>query len=204
MARSHRQQLVHPEVIRRATVVETSDITAGMRRIVLHGPELVAFEKDGFAFPALCSAGFDDFVRLFFPTESGEVVLPEQRARTVEWPRDPKPVTRNYTVRKFDPSAAELTLDFVTHETGIASTWGAPLPAWRHYRSPRTCSFGVRSRRCGLGTRRRRRNRDTRHRTLARRDACRSGRSRSRRSNFRRPHSRLAQRGFGLAHPGQP
>ncbi|GAB7518292.1 SIP domain-containing protein [Rhodococcus sp. no. 34] len=124
MARSHRQQLVHPEVIRRATVVETSDIDAGMRRIVLRGPELVAFEKDGFEFPALCSSGFDDFVRLFFPTESGEVVLPQQRARTVEWPRDPKPVTRNYTVRKFDPKAAELTLDFVTHETGIASTWG--------------------------------------------------------------------------------
>ncbi|MFE5704998.1 SIP domain-containing protein [Rhodococcus koreensis] len=124
MARSHRQQLVQPEVIRRATVVDTFDVTTGMRRVVLSGEELAAFERDGFAFPPLRSAGFDDFVRLFFPTESGEVVLPHQRERSVEWPREPKPVTRNYTVRRFDPDTAELTLDFVTHDTGVASTWG--------------------------------------------------------------------------------
>ncbi|MFD6895508.1 SIP domain-containing protein [Rhodococcus sp. NPDC060086] len=124
MARSYRKQLVHPEVIRRATVLGTSDITAGMRRIVLGGPELSAFTRDGFDFPPLRSPGFDDFVRLFFPTESGEVVLPRQRERSVEWPRDPKPVTRNYTVRRHDPDSGELAIDFVTHETGIASSWG--------------------------------------------------------------------------------
>ncbi|WP_143537944.1 MULTISPECIES: siderophore-interacting protein [unclassified Rhodococcus (in: high G+C Gram-positive bacteria)] len=125
MARSHRLQVVFPEVLRTATVMETCEVTPGMRRIVLGGPQLREFSRDGHRFPALRSEGFDDFVRLFFPAESnGTVVLPTQHERTVEWPRDPRPVTRNYTVRRFDPERAQVTLDFVTHDTGIASTWG--------------------------------------------------------------------------------
>nr|WP_314142925.1 siderophore-interacting protein [uncultured Rhodococcus sp.] len=125
MARSHRLQVVFPEVIRTATVIDTQQLSSGMRRIVLGGPQLREFTRDGFEFPALRSEGFDDFVRLFFPLDDiGTMALPVQHERTVEWPRDPRPVTRNYTVRSVDTDKAELTLDFVTHDTGIASTWG--------------------------------------------------------------------------------
>ena len=125
MARSHRLQVVFPEVIRTATVIDTQQLSSGMRRIVLGGPQLREFTRDGFEFPALRSEGFDDFVRLFFPLDDiGTMALPVQHERTVEWPRDPRPVTRNYTVRSVDTDSAELTLDFVTHDTGIASTWG--------------------------------------------------------------------------------
>ncbi|MDJ0469606.1 siderophore-interacting protein [Rhodococcoides fascians] len=125
MARSHRLQVVFPEVLRTATVIETRQLGSGMRRIVLGGPQLREFSRGDYRFPALRSEGFDDFVRLFFPAETdGTVVLPTQHERTVEWPRDPRPVTRNYTVRSVDPETAQVTLDFVTHDTGIASTWG--------------------------------------------------------------------------------
>ncbi|MEU3474527.1 siderophore-interacting protein [Rhodococcus sp. NPDC006774] len=125
MARSHRLQVVFPEVLRTATVIETRQLSPGMRRIVLGGPQLREFSRDGYRFPALRSEGFDDFVRLFFPLDdNGTMALPVQHERTVEWRRDPRPVTRNYTVRSVDTGNAELTLDFVTHDTGIASTWG--------------------------------------------------------------------------------
>ncbi|WP_415975568.1 SIP domain-containing protein [Rhodococcus sp. 077-4] len=125
MARSHRRQVVFPEVIRSATVIDTQQLSSGMRRIVLGGPQLREFSRDGFDFPALRSEGFDDFVRLFFPVDdNGTMALPVQRERTVKWPQDPRPVTRNYTVRSIDSETAQLTVDFVTHATGIASTWG--------------------------------------------------------------------------------
>ena len=125
MARSHRLQVVFPEVIRTATVVDTQQLSSGMRRIVLGGPQMREFSRDGFDFPPLRSEGFDDFVRLFFPLDdNGTMALPVQHERTVEWPREPRPLTRNYTVRSVDADSAQLTLDFVTHDTGIASTWG--------------------------------------------------------------------------------
>lgn len=125
MARSRRPQVVFPEVIRTATVTDTRQLGPGMRRIVLRGEELRAFERGGFRFPAFRSEGFDDFVRLFFPVDdAGTVLLPIQHERTVEWPQDPRPVSRNYTVRRFDEHTAELVLDFASHDTGVASTWG--------------------------------------------------------------------------------
>ncbi|QIH99934.1 siderophore-interacting protein [Rhodococcoides fascians A21d2] len=125
MARSHRLQVVFPEVMRTATVLDTQQLSSGMRRIVLGGPQLREFSRDGFDFPALRSEGFDDFVRLFFPLDdNGTMALPVQHERTVEWPREPRPLTRNYTVRSVDAETALLTLYFVTHDTEIASTWG--------------------------------------------------------------------------------
>lgn len=40
----------------------------------------------------------------------------------LDWPR-PLPPTRRYTIRRYDPGALELDLDFVLHEGGLASTW---------------------------------------------------------------------------------
>lgn len=83
MARSHRLQVVFTEVIRTATVIDTQQLSSGMRRIVLGGPQLREFARDGFDFPALRSEGFDDFVRLFFPLDdNGTMAIPVQHERT--------------------------------------------------------------------------------------------------------------------------
>ncbi len=96
---------VRHEIRRRLlSVVRVEQITPRMRRIVLGGEAL-----DGFA-----SAAADDHVKLFFPPP-GEVarVFPEDG-----------PV-RDYTPRRFDPVARELTLEFVLHGDGPASSWAA-------------------------------------------------------------------------------
>ncbi len=96
---------VRHEVRRRLLQVRrVEQLTPRMRRIVLGGDAL-----DGFA-----SAAADDHVKLFFPP-----------------PGDTRPVfpddgpVRDYTPRRFDPAAGELTLEFVLHGDGPASSWAA-------------------------------------------------------------------------------
>ena len=73
--------------------------TPRLRRIVLAGPELEGFT----------SAAADDHVKLFFPGPSA----------------DARPAMRDYTPRRYDAAAGELTIEFVLHETGPASDWAA-------------------------------------------------------------------------------
>ena len=40
----------------------------------------------------------------------------------LRWPR-PMPVSREYTVRRYDPVAGELDVDVVVHAGGVASDW---------------------------------------------------------------------------------
>ena len=96
---------VRHEVRRRLLqVLRVEQLTPRMRRIVLGGEAL-----DGFA-----SAAADDHVKLFFPS-----------------PGDTRPVfpddgpVRDYTPRRFDPVAGELTLEFVLHGDGPAASWAA-------------------------------------------------------------------------------
>ncbi len=85
-------------------VVRVEQPTPRMRRIVLGGDAL-----DGFT-----SAAADDHVKLFFPAPGNlAAVFP-----------DGGPV-RDYTPRRFDPVARELTLEFVLHGDGPASSWAA-------------------------------------------------------------------------------
>lgn len=125
MSRTHRLQTVNPEVLRKVRVQRVEDINAGMRRVVFGGPQMGSFTVGDFTFPAFQSEGFDDFVRFFFPYPGqDEVVLPTQRAKTLDWPRQPKPLSRNYTVRHFDRERGEFSVDFCRHVAGVASTWG--------------------------------------------------------------------------------
>lgn len=113
--------------LRRVSVSRVEDITPALRRIVFTGDELGAFTRDGMELPAFTSTGFDDSIKLFFPYPGeDEPVLPVQKHGTIEIPKDPRPIGKDYTVRAFDESTTgrpELTVDFVKHGVGVATNW---------------------------------------------------------------------------------
>ena len=102
--------------IRRLRVVRVEDITPRLRRIVLTGEDL-----DGFPFREFAPS---DKVKLLFPEPStGLLPMPESTEKGLRWPGGRKPETRSYTVRGFDPEKAELLIEFVLHDHGIAGSW---------------------------------------------------------------------------------
>ncbi|WEK60951.1 MAG: siderophore-interacting protein [Candidatus Microbacterium colombiense] len=124
MARSIRPSVIEPITLRELSVIDAFDISGSMRRIVLGGPQLAGFHDGEHELPPLVTEGFDDEIKVFFADPlTGELHLPVQRDRVIEWPRDPRPVARTYTVRSFDAELGRLELDFVLHGTGVASTW---------------------------------------------------------------------------------
>lgn len=83
------------------TVQRVQPLTPRMLRIVFGGEELRSFQWSG---PA-------SHIKLILGPTSAD---PEVRA-----------LSRTYTPRHFDASAGELTVDFVLHGEGPASTWAA-------------------------------------------------------------------------------
>jgi NADPH-dependent ferric siderophore reductase len=71
-----------------------------MVRVVLTGEQLEGFT----------SLGFDDHVKLIFPNGEGGTTQPEMR---------------DFTPRRFDPTAGELWIDFFLHDAGPATSWAA-------------------------------------------------------------------------------
>jgi NADPH-dependent ferric siderophore reductase len=70
-----------------------------MVRIVLSGEELRGFT----------SLGFDDHIKVFFPSNGGALA----------------PAMRDFTPRRFDAEESELWIDFFLHEAGPAAAWAA-------------------------------------------------------------------------------
>ena len=111
--------------LREVEVIRVTDPTPGMRRITLAGEQLRAFTStSGFAQPAFESTGFDDDIRLVF-AYPGQLhpVLPVQKEKSLDVPRDPRPLSRIYTVRRWNASTGELDIDFVKHGVGVGTTW---------------------------------------------------------------------------------
>ncbi|MFN3302169.1 MAG: siderophore-interacting protein [Roseateles sp.] len=107
----------HPLRARMLQVLRVDDLSPRLRRITLGGPEL-----EGFTSPMP-----DDHVKLLFPAP-GEArpVLPTFGANGVSFPDGAtRPAARDYTPRAFDLQRHTLTLDFVLHGDGPASTWAA-------------------------------------------------------------------------------
>lgn len=80
-----------------ATVKYRQTITPSMIRIVLEGGDLHRFESTGRP---------DEFVWLTFPAADNE-----------------EGIGRYYTVRRWNPLLREMTIDFVLHQTGVATNW---------------------------------------------------------------------------------
>jgi len=97
---------VRHELRRRSLTIESvTDITPGMRRIVLKGEDLADFT----------SLAPDDHIKIIVPGADGA----EER--------------RDYTPRRYDNAARILTIDFALHEAGPVTQWaidarvGTPL-----------------------------------------------------------------------------
>ncbi|MFE6778620.1 SIP domain-containing protein [Streptomyces sp. NPDC057702] len=122
--RSPRSVVTFPIVLRELTVLRVADVTPGMRRVTLGGPQLRAFHRDGLDLPPLRTEGFDDHVKFFFAERDGLApVLPRQNVSSLDWPTDARPLAKDYTPVRFDPVAGEIDFDFVRHAGGVASAW---------------------------------------------------------------------------------
>ncbi|MDR6175093.1 NADPH-dependent ferric siderophore reductase [Nocardioides zeae] len=100
--------------IHRAQVTAVRQLTPGLVRVTLGGPDLTDYPTTGIG---------DEYVRLFFPdTPDSEPRLPHVTDRGWEWDEGVEPAAmRVYTVRHH--RAGEVDLDFVVHEGGIAAAW---------------------------------------------------------------------------------
>ncbi|MQM27296.1 siderophore-interacting protein [Glycomyces albidus] len=101
-----------------AEVVRTERVTPHMIRVVLGGAGLADFA---------CGEFTDHYLKLQFPVEGVEYPEPFDLGRIrEEYPREQWPVTRTYTVRRWDAAARELWIDFVYHgDEGVAGPWAA-------------------------------------------------------------------------------
>lgn len=94
-------------------VLRTATVTPTTTRITVGGDALATFP----------GGGGDQHVVLYF--YAPDVALPDPltlaSARTLLG--QVRPAMRSYTVRRFDPAAGELDIDFVLHGTGVAAAW---------------------------------------------------------------------------------
>ncbi|MFT4232550.1 MAG: siderophore-interacting protein, partial [Leucobacter sp.] len=126
MARSLRPLSVYPITTRTLDVLRVADVTPGMRRVTLGGAGLDAhIAANGYPVAAFRSDGFDDEGKLILPhPDHPDAAGPTQADGVLNWPRgDERPLVRTYTVRRWDPVAGEVDLDFVRHGVGPATTW---------------------------------------------------------------------------------
>jgi len=127
MASTLRDGAVFPICLREFDVLRVTDVTPGMRRIVVGGDAIGPHVRDGVDLPAVHSTGFDDDVKVLLPDlQTGEFpfVVPKNTDQgRVDWTDGSFEHARTYTVREFDADAGEMTIDFVLHGTGLAATW---------------------------------------------------------------------------------
>ena len=93
--RHHISRVRHDTRRRTLTVTRTTTLTPQMLRVEFTSPELADFH----------SAAPDDHIKLFLPGRDGEACA------------------RDYTPRAFDPSEQTLTIDFLLHDAGPATSW---------------------------------------------------------------------------------
>jgi NADPH-dependent ferric siderophore reductase len=103
----------HPPELWRVPVLRTARMTRKLIRITVGDDTLATFP----------GGGGDQHVVLYFYDR--DVALPEPltlaSARTMLG--QVRPAMRSYTVRRHDPVAHELDIDFVLHGTGVAAAW---------------------------------------------------------------------------------
>lgn len=123
-----RTRTSYPASTRFLHVLRVQDVTDGMRRVTLGGPQLAAHTADnGYVVPEFRSDNFDDSIKLILPQAPGdEPVGPTQRDRKLDWPaKSSSSPRRTYTVRRFNSQHGELDVDFVLHGSGPATSWAS-------------------------------------------------------------------------------
>jgi NADPH-dependent ferric siderophore reductase len=107
----------HEVKMRRLEVRRSEGLSPSMVRLVLAGDDLAGFT----------SAGFDDHVKIFLPAPGArEPLLPTMGPKGLAFPEGAeRPAARDFTPRKYDAEAGELTIDFVLHDAGPATAWAA-------------------------------------------------------------------------------
>jgi NADPH-dependent ferric siderophore reductase len=104
---SHEPEIVrvrHELKRRHLSVARVERLAPKMLRVVLSGAELEGFT----------SLGFDDHIKLFFPSsEPGGV----EGANA--------PEMRDFTPRRYDAAAGELWVEFFLHDAGPAAAWAS-------------------------------------------------------------------------------
>lgn len=110
-----------PRVLRspvHARVLSTTHLTPALVRVVLGGDDLA-----GFAMPDATDA----YVNLAIPPAGAPYdAVFDPREVKAQHPREVQPARRRYTVRAWDATARELTIDFVVHgDSGVAGPWAA-------------------------------------------------------------------------------
>lgn len=108
------ERIRHELKFRVAEVVSNERITPKMARVTVTGDDLSSF----------VSLGYDDHCKLFFgtPGENG-FPLPQRGENGLVFPDGARPEARDYTPRSYDTGTRTLTLDFVLHGDGPASSW---------------------------------------------------------------------------------
>lgn len=99
-------------------------LSPNLVRIIFGGDDLAKYVSIGAP---------DESVAIYFPAQ-GQSRPEPMEYRNGSWGYfDPErtPVGRNYTVRGFDPESAELTIDFVVHDGGVAAQWAIHAAAGR-------------------------------------------------------------------------
>ncbi|MFD5557688.1 siderophore-interacting protein [Streptomyces sp. NPDC127068] len=105
--------------IHRATVSRVQRLSDSMVRITLTGGDVPDFVSTGVG---------DEYVRLFFPhgPDRQDLSLPVTTDTGWETPEGrPTAPMRTYTIRAVRPEDAEIDIDFVIHDHGVAATWAA-------------------------------------------------------------------------------
>ncbi|MEV0246179.1 siderophore-interacting protein [Nocardia sp. NPDC050712] len=117
------EKVPYPIGLRELEVLRTRMVGSALLRLTFGGPELAGFE----------SHAPTEHIRLIFPDADGSLRLPEKVGLSMKWPR-PLPISREYTVRRFDAGAGELDIDFALHPGGFAAGWAAAVtPGTRVY-----------------------------------------------------------------------
>lgn len=124
MPRQHHK--AYPIVVRDLEVKEAYDVTPLMRRVVLTGEQLGAFNNGGIEIGPFRTENADDHVKILVPDASRpDTEPPVQLEDTLDWTRQALLQSRDYTPRRYDAAAGTLELDFVRHDGGLAATWAA-------------------------------------------------------------------------------
>ncbi|MDO3647083.1 siderophore-interacting protein [Nocardia mangyaensis] len=124
LAGDHGAKVPYPIGLQEVEVLRVVPVGAALLRVTFGGPDIAQFH----------SYVPDEHVRLIFPGEDGVLRLPRRAGMGLEWGSDPRPVSREYSVRRHSVEDGELDIDFVIHPGGLASEWaGSVTPGTRMY-----------------------------------------------------------------------